>query len=232
MPPSPAMNTPTAATFSDYVFDRLRNDIIGGVYPPESRLAMKDLCERYEVGNSPLREALHRLTGEGFVQFFGQRGFRVPPLSVDDLDDLTDLRVMVEEAATRQAIERGDDAWEARIVAAFHRLERQVGRFGSDDDEVIREYDAVHRSFHMALYQGVASPRLIGLHANLFDQAYRYRKLLHSEPISAREVLAEHRKLMKLVLARDVEGAVKSIRAHLQLTRTPARRHLQRLDSA
>lgn len=216
-----------AATYSDYVSDRLRADILSGALPAESRLAMKELCQRYEVGTSPIREALHRLTGEGFVQFFGQRGFRVPPLSLADLDDLTDLRMLVEEAAMRQAIERGGDAWEAGIVAAFHRLERQVGRFGSDDDAVIREYDAVHRSFHVALYAEVASPRLVALQANLFDQAFRYRKLLHREPISARQVLAEHRALMKRVLARDVEGAVKAMCAHLQLTRGPARRHLQ-----
>jgi GntR family carbon starvation induced transcriptional regulator len=140
-----------AATYSDYVADRLRADILRGTLAPESRLAMKDLCERYVVGTSPIREALHRLTGEGFVQFFGQRGFRVPPLSLDDLEDLTDLRMLVDEAAIRQAIGRGGDAWEDGIVSAFHRLERQVGRFGSDDDEGIREYDAVHRQFHLAL---------------------------------------------------------------------------------
>ena len=218
-----------AATFSDYVFDRLRDDIICGAFAPGARLAMKGLTERYDVGLSPIREALHRLTGEGFVQFFGQRGFRVPPLSLEDLDDLTDLRMMIEEAALRQAIARGDDAWEAGIVAAFHRLERQVGRFGSGDEAAIRQYDAVHRSFHVALFAG-AAPRLLALHANLFDQAFRYRKLLHREPISARQILAEHRTLMKLVLARDTAAAVKAVQAHLQLTRAPARRHLQPVD--
>jgi GntR family carbon starvation induced transcriptional regulator len=226
------MQEPAATTYSDYVCDRLRADIVSGAFAPESRLAMKELCDRYEVGTSPIREALHRLTGEGFVQFFGQRGFRVPPLSLADLDDLTDLRRLVEEAAMRQAIERGDDAWEAGIVAAFHRLERQVGRFGSDDDEVIREYDAVHRSFHVALYAGVASPRLVALQANLFDQAFRYRKLLHREPISARQILSEHSSLMKLVLERNADAAVKAIHTHLQLTRGAARRHLQRAKPA
>ena len=228
LPTDPA----TSTTYSDYVLDRLRTDIVSGSFAPGSRLAMKELSARYEVGTSPLREALHRLTGEGFVQFVGQRGFRVPPLSIDDLDDLTNLRVMVEEALAREAIANGDDTWEAGIVAAFHRLERQVGRFGSDDEESIRQYDAVHRTFHMALYARVASPRLIALHANLYDQAFRYRRLLHKEPISAKQILTEHRSLMKLVLARDAEGAVKALLAHLQLTRGPARRHLQRAKAA
>jgi len=221
------MQDHAAATFSDYVFDRLRDDIVCGAFAPGARLAMKDLTERYAVGLSPIREALHRLTGEGFVDFIGQRGFRVPPLSLQDLDDLTDLRMLIEEAALRQAIERGDDAWEAGIVAAFHRLERQVGRFGSDDEAIVREYDAVHRQFHVALMAG-AAPRLVALHAKLFDQAFRYRQLLHREPIAAHQILAEHRGLMKRVLARDADAAVKAVQAHLQLTRGPARRHLQR----
>lgn len=222
------MTEGAAATYSDYVFERLRADILTGQFEPSARLAMKELSERYQVGTSPIREALHRLTGEGFVQFVGQRGFRVPPLSLDDLDDLTDLRSLIEEAALRQAMANGDDAWEAGIVAAFHRLERQAGRFSTQDEDVIREYDAVHRGFHLALYASAASPRLVALQANLFDQAYRYRTLLHQEPITPREVIAEHKRLMKLVLAREVEGAVKAMKAHLQLTRAPARRQLQR----
>lgn len=222
----------TAATYSDYVFDRLRGDIVGGAFAPGSRLAIKDLCARYEVGSSPVREALHRLTGERFVQFVGQRGFRVPSLSLADLDDLTDLRMLIEEAAVRQALARGDDTWESGIVAAFHRLEREVGRFGSDDEDAIRRYDAVHRDFHRSLYAGVASPRLNELHANLYDQAFRYRKLLHREPVSPKQVLAEHRSLMKLVLSRKVEGAVKALLAHLQLTRGGAGRQLQQALAA
>jgi GntR family transcriptional regulator, carbon starvation induced regulator len=217
------------ATDSDYVLDRLRADIAHGVYEPHARLAMKDLSARYEVGTSPLREALHRLAGEGFVQFTGQRGFRVPELSVADLDDLTDLRKLVEEAAARQAIARGDDAWEAGVVAAFHLLERQAGRFGRDDEESMRLYDDVHRQFHVALYASVVAPRLRHLHANLYDQAFRYRSLLYQEPISQKQVLAEHRGLMKRVLSRDVEGAVELLLAHLELTRVPVRRRLQRL---
>jgi DNA-binding GntR family transcriptional regulator len=222
------MNDVAAATYSDYVFERLRADILTGAFEPDARLAMKELSERYQVGTSPIREALHRLTGEGFVQFVGQRGFRVPPLSLDDLDDLTNLRSLIEEAAMRQAIANGDDTWEAGIVAAFHRLERQASRFSTDDEGLIREYDAVHRSFHLALFASAASPRLIALQANLFDQAFRYRTLLHSQPISPREVVTEHKRLMKHALARDADAAVKAIKAHLQLTRAPARRQLQR----
>lgn len=219
------MSNRTAATFSEDVFERLRADIVAGAVAPQARLAMKALSERYQVGMSPLREALNRLAGEGIVQFFGQRGFKVPPISLADMEDLTDLRLMIEAAAVKQAVARGDDAWEAGIVAALHRLELKIGRFGKGDEASIQHYDAAHREFHIALYAGVVAPRLAALHASLFDHAYRYRKLLHHEPIAPHEVLEEHRRLMQLLIARDEAAASSALCHHLTLTRDAARRH-------
>lgn len=220
----------TPLTYSDYVFDKLRADIVNGAIAPRAKLAMRDLMARYEVGLSPIREALHRLVGEGFVQTVGQRGFTVPALSLEDLEDLTALRTLVEEAAVRQALERGDDAWEARIVAAFHRLELQIGRFGSADDAGIAQYEAVHRGFHAAMYEGVISPRLASLHANLFDQAFRYRKTLHREPLAPQEVLREHRHLMEVLLSRKTDAAVVELCKHLTLTRASTEHFLPSKD--
>lgn len=218
----------TAPTVSEAVLDRLRGDIVAGAIAPQARLAMKELTQRYGVGLSPLREALHRLAGEGFVLFFGQRGFKVPPISLADLEDLTELRLMVEAAAVKQAVVRGGDAWEAGLVAAFHTLELQIGRFGRGDEASIRRYDAAHRAFHVAMFEGVVAPRLAALHANLFDQAYRYRKLLHAGEIRPAEVLREHRRLLQLLLTRDEAAAGAALGHHLTLTREAWRREAKK----
>jgi DNA-binding GntR family transcriptional regulator len=218
-----------AATSAEDVTQRLRQDIVEGHYAPESRLAMKALCSHYGVGTSPVREALQRLAGEGFVHFFGQRGFRVPPLSMADWQDLTDLRLLVETAALKQALQRGDDAWETGIVAAFHALQKQAGRIQQADPAALRAYDRVHRAFHHAVY-AAASPRLLDLQGRLFDQAFRYRQFLHHEDLSARDVVDEHRALMRAVLVREPGPAEKAVRRHLGLTQGPARRNLQAGD--
>lgn len=220
-----------AQTYSDVVFDHLRADIVTGTLAPKSKLAMKDLTTRYKVGLSPIREALHRLLGEGFVQSVGQRGFTVPPLSLEDLEDITALRTLVEEAAMRQALAKGDDVWEAGIVSAFHRLERAVGRFGGTDADILR-YDAVHRGFHVALYDNVVSPRLLALHANLFDQAFRYRKTLHSASLSSEDIVREHRHLMDTVLSRDVDAAIAAVCKHLTLTRASTQHFLAQQEAS
>lgn len=222
---SPA-GTATPSTDSDPVSERLRHDIVTGAFAPGSRLGIKALCDRYGKGNSPVREALHRLAGERVVEFIGQRGFRVPPLALDDLDDLTALRSLIETAAVRLAIARGSDTWEEDLVVAFHRLALQSARLDSGDADASRRYDAAHRQFHLALCAGAQSQRLSDLQANLYDQAFRYRQFMHREPVSPAELLAEHSELMRLALSRQADAAVGRLQAHLSLTRGPVSRHL------
>ncbi|WP_295549262.1 FCD domain-containing protein [uncultured Pseudacidovorax sp.] len=153
------------------------------------------------------------------------------------MEDLTALRALVEEAAIRQAIARGGDVWEAGIVAAFHRLElqlrRKMDRFSGADEEAIRAYDQVHRAFHAAFFAGgVVSERLVALHCNLYDQAFRYRKTLHDKPYSPEQVLSVHRQLMEVVLSRDADAAVEALCAHLRSTRHATARFLARRSDA
>ena len=80
------------------------------------------LQKAYKVGATPLREALSKLTSLDLVTAQGQRGFRVAPVSVENLIDVTRMRAMLEIAALRLALASGDRDWEATIVAAEHRL--------------------------------------------------------------------------------------------------------------
>ena len=80
------------------------------------------LQKAYQVGATPLREALSKLTSLDLVTAQGQRGFRVAPVSVENLIDVTRMRAMLEIAALRLALASGDRDWEAAIVAAEHRL--------------------------------------------------------------------------------------------------------------
>ncbi len=216
-----------SSTYSDAVFEHLRSDIVGGVYAPNTKLAMKALSERFAVGSSPIREALHRLAGEGLVDFVGQRGFRVPPLSLADLNDLTDLRLLLEAAAVKQALTHGDDVWEAGLVAAFHQLALFLKK--QDTSYNTPAYERIHRQFHVAMYSGVVAPRLQALHSHLYDQAHRYRQAFTHDEVPPAKVLAEHKKLLTVFLSRDVDAATAQMCKHLELTRTAAKQHLKKL---
>ena len=83
----------TSRTLGESIYERLRNDIIAGRLEPTAKLRIEELRETYETSASPLREALNRLAGEGFVTAEGQRGFYVAPISLKELDDITRLRI-------------------------------------------------------------------------------------------------------------------------------------------
>ena len=110
--------SPTGQTLSEQAFLRLRRDVISCDHAPGVKLKVEDLQEAYGYSSSPLREALNRLSQEGLVKADDRRGFRVALITAEDLADLTHMRLMVEVPALRLAIECGDDAWEAAVVAA------------------------------------------------------------------------------------------------------------------
>src|SRR5262245_21671231 len=118
------MNEAPTAPLVDKAFQRLRQDVLSGTFGAGMKLKVEELQEAYGYSSSPLREALSRLSQEGLVKADERRGFRVAPLSLDDLRDITRMRLMLDVPALGEAIEHGDDAWEASIVAAFYRLEK------------------------------------------------------------------------------------------------------------
>ena len=205
-------------TLAEKAYLLLRQAIVRGEALPGDRLKIDLLQQEHAISSSPLREALNRLAAEGLVVAEGNRGFRVAPVSIDDLHDIASLRVVLERQAVEAAIAEGGDDWEAGIVAAFYRLEREEKRLFDEALPLNEEWSARHRDFHMALLSGGRSKRLISLCASLFDQAERYRRLSAIYRQTRRNKSDEHRQLMEAVLSRDPEKAAARLREHVQKT--------------
>jgi GntR family transcriptional regulator, carbon starvation induced regulator len=209
--------TPTeessAKTLSDQAYQRLRADIIHSVLPPEEKLRIEHLRKAYGVGASPLREALSRLTADGFVTAEGQRGFRVAPMSVEDLEDLSRMRILLEKQALTQSIEHGDDAWESNIVATFYQLEK-VEKSAQRNPS---EWEKRNHDFHEALIAGCTSKWLRRFYGILYDQHKRYRNISFATEIP-HDIHQEHEELRNAALARDTERACKVIDHHIRRT--------------
>jgi DNA-binding GntR family transcriptional regulator len=165
-----------------------------------------------------VREALSRLTSEGFVTATPQRGFRVTPISEQDLIDLTEARIEIELLCLRRAIEFGDVAWEARVVAAGHRISRTPQRDSSDVKQLSDDWSAAHREFHSALVSACDNQTLFNVRQNLYDQSERYRRLSVPLGDSNRDLVSEHRALQDAVVARDFKRAGEAMRSHLNET--------------
>ena len=103
----------------------MRIDIIRGVRAPGERLRIEKLKTIYNVGPTPLREALQMLVADQLVLTEGNRGFTVAPLDFEEFEDLNIARTAIELAALRLSIEKGDTEWEAGVVAASYLMKKQ-----------------------------------------------------------------------------------------------------------
>jgi DNA-binding GntR family transcriptional regulator len=205
-------------SLSAQVFERLRSDIIDCRLQPDARLRLEELRERYGAGASPIREALMRLEVEGLVVLEQNRGFRVSPISRAHLVDLSANRIEIEGLALRWAIERGGVDWEAEIIGAFHRLSRQEKTAPAQAGRIGEGWKKEHRAFHRALVAGCGSPILLATCEALFDQGERYVALSIARRAPPRDDVAEHKRIMEAVLARDAVAAIAANREHIERT--------------
>ncbi|GAB3977143.1 GntR family transcriptional regulator [Actinoallomurus acanthiterrae] len=206
-------------TLNGITYDRLRADILAGRLLPNERLKFAALSERYGASVSVMREALAKLSAEKLVVEAPRQGFRVMPLSPDDLKDLTAVRCDIECLAFRYSVERGDLAWESRVVAAHHTLENIPMTVDGDPERFSEEWATAHSHFHLTLFDACGSPRLRELAISLRDSAELYRRW--SRPLGrdhGRDIASEHRKLMEAVLARDADAVASRLEAHITRT--------------
>ncbi len=206
---------PAPKTLTDYVYGQLRADIIDGKLPPDSKLKIEHLRNEYNVGATPLREALSRLSSDGFVITEGQRGFRVSPISPDDLDDVTELRVTLELKALRNSIQHGKEDWESRVVATYYQLSKAEE---SDLFANLETWEQRNHDFHWALISACTSKWLLHFYNTLYDQHKRYRNISLVANLGQRDVHAEHQRIYEAALRRDVETACHETEAHIRQT--------------
>jgi GntR family transcriptional regulator, carbon starvation induced regulator len=206
-------------TIAESIYQRIRQDILWMRLAPGSALRSDELRARYNVGISPLREALTRLDSERLVTSVGQRGFRVAPLTAYDVEDTMMTRIVIEREALARSIERGDLAWETAVVAAFHGLSRNP--IPKEPGTATQIWAAHHRQFHMALLSACGSRWHMELAGLLFDQAERHRILrgkFAPQNKLKRDTVREHRRIFDAALSRDVKEAVSALEKHYETT--------------
>lgn len=207
--------TSPSKTRAEAVYAQLRSSLLRGDHPPGSKLRISELAERYGVSPSVLREVLSRLSQQGLVVANPQRGFAVPELTTEGLQDLMVARVLVETTALRESVAEGDLDWESSVIGAHHSLQQTHQTDGGG--HLTDTWARAHRRFHHVLLAGGRSQTLTDVATGLRDRSDLYvhwsRELARDE---TRDVAAEHRLITEKAIARDVEGAATALREHIE----------------
>jgi DNA-binding GntR family transcriptional regulator len=202
-----------AVSVGEKAYRRIRADIVFGRLPPGRKLKLDSLKADYGPSVSTLREILSRLSSERLVLAEGQKGFEVAPVSVTNLKEIAALRQMLEGHALEQSFRSGDMEWEARVVAAHHRLARMEERMAQGDRSVTEQWKQYDWQFHQTLISACGSKMLVDTHAAVFEKYLRYQMLALSYrgDIAARE----HALLLECALNRDAAKAREVLSRHV-----------------
>lgn len=192
---------------------QIRAAILQGTYAPGEKLRLDELRRYYSVSLSPLREALARLATEGLVQTIDQRGYRVAPVSIDNLLEVTTLRAQMEVMALQESIRRGDEGWEDALAAAYYRLARLEGNGERGSD-----WEKAHRTFHLTLFSACGMPLLLRFCGTLHDLSDRYRRLFLTQHAPDANVPSEHKAIFDAAMARDEALAAGILGEHIRRT--------------
>jgi DNA-binding GntR family transcriptional regulator len=220
-------------TLAEEMYQTIRAQILSGQLISGERLDLSRLAKAHGVSPSVVREAVTRLATERLLESIPQVGYRVRVLSIDDLVDLTRVRIEIETLALRESLANGDLQWEAQLVAAHHAL--AATPIMTDEGAHNLEWLARHAAFHEALCAACESTWLLHLREQLFAASELYRFWFaqvqeDAGPMPLRTaIIKEHKALLDAALARDVETATDRLARHFQKTCEVIRANADRL---
>jgi len=195
------------------VYLSLRDDILTYRLQPAAKLNIASMAKDKGVSLSAVREALARLSSDGFVVNEPRRGFRVASVSRADLLDLTERRIAIEGQCLLRSIQNGSLAWEGRVLASLHELNGTPVRLGNEFNPA---WISTHVRFHATLIEACDSPWLLRIRELLFIHSERYRVL--SIHLDRPHLDDEHHDIAEAAIARDTERAVALMGEHVKLT--------------
>jgi DNA-binding GntR family transcriptional regulator len=196
----------------DGVYGNIRADILACVLAPGARIHENDLAARYDVSKSPVRDALLRLQVEGLIEVLPRKGYRVRPISVADVGELYEMRLLLEKACVRRAIEQasGDD------LAGLDKF--RTGEASGD----LAAWVHYNRQFHRAIAAAAGNQRLAEAAAEVIDQFDRLTFVGVAQVATdgaADKLVAEHCALIDAIQARDKGRSQRLITDHINQSR-------------
>lgn len=194
----------------DVAFNTLRQAILRGRLKPGERLMEVRLANELGVSRTPVREAIRMLELEGLVIMVPRKGARVAEITEKSLRDVLEVRMALEELAVSLACGRISKEDLEKLGVAAREFEETLK---GGDVTALAEADV---KFHDIIYLATDNQRLIQLLYNLREQMYRYRVEYLKQREAHATLISEHEHLMECLKNHDKEGAVSTIRKHIE----------------
>ncbi len=192
-------------SLADQAYKRLQSEILTCVLTPGQIVSERELAGQYKFSKTPIREALARTCFDGLTQRLPGRGYMVAPITVKDIRDLFDLRMILETAAAERAAQQPS----SELIACLRQMSEV--KYEPDEPETHISFLKTNRDFHLALASAAANRRLVVMMDDLFNEMERLFHLGLRLRDSSEEMRVEH---SEVVAALEL-GNVTQVRAVL-----------------
>ena len=224
---SAARGSPTPrANLAELAYERIKADIFDFMLPPGGRFSENEIAARIGASRTPVREALYRLSREGFLEVYAKSGWRVLPLDFDRFDQLYDVRVVLELAAVRKLCEGAM----APDLGALRQIWLVGARAREQDPHKLAAMD---EAFHASLVAACGNRELARYHADITERIRIVRRLDFTQPERIGRTYDEHAAILRAVLTRKTQQAMMLLRLHIEASKLEVRKiSLHRLHVA
>ncbi len=204
---------PAIPLLTDRAYERIKHDIMTCAITPGTEVSEPQLCTHYRLGKAPVRMALIRLAHDGLLRAIPRRGYMVTAITLKDIHDVFELRLMLEPQAAHMAAGKVD-VQRLRVLDEACRPGYQ-----SDDIKSITRFLEANKAFHVAIAQATGNGRLAIMVSQLLDQMTRLLHLSLGLRNRSQEMQHEHRALVKALARGDSETAERISREQIEAAR-------------
>lgn len=210
---APAKRRKKTESLTERVYAMLRTEILTCVLEPGREVSEAELAERFDVSKTPVREALAHLRSEGLVRTFPRRGYQVVPVTFGDMNELFDLRTILEAGAAELACQRITDA----EIDNLNRLADVV--YDRSEQPSLKRFVQANRDFHIAIAKASGNERLYQLLSRQIDELERFFFLGARLRDVSNETQSDHHAIVEALRKRDPGAAREIMIRHNEVTR-------------
>ncbi len=201
------------STLTDQAYERIRKEILVCTLKPGDEFTELDIAKRYAMSKTPVREALMKLQFDGLVRAYPRRGYMVEPVKVSDINDIFDMRLVIEGGAVELAVQRMADIELAELSAIATSISDEVYAIDPDRSH------SVNNRFHECIAKISKNDRLHRSIVQLLRELERFFYIEAQASTEYPDQYASHADIVGAMARGDIATARSAMHDHIEGTR-------------
>lgn len=207
------MASPEHIAKSEAAYQVIKKAIRTTELSPGTQVSESSLCDAYDISRASIRAALKRLTQEQLVEPIPRQGYVVAPITVKDVAELYELRLLFKPYAARMAASKLSKSQLDQLHELCGATNVTLQSIGVDN------YLERHAAFHLEIARSTGNDRLVEMIAGVLEEMERVFRISIIQVPDSNDIFRKHRQLIDLLASRDEEGAERHERERIESAR-------------